>query len=144
MAVLAAAASILRANQGEGNWSRRRRGEFTTTDSNYNIRQFVLRCYCTFPVLITNYDSITPAWQFIGSCRRSGRLGDGPLISRFRSSACSARRLSSADTEGEGTAGAEITVPDLTTIYQGNASLIAVRAQFPFCSPRPCKLATTG
>ena len=84
--------------KGKHNWSRRR-GEFTTTDSNYNIRQFVLRCYCTFPVLITNYDSITPAWQFICSCLRSGRLGDGPLISRFHSSERSARRLSSADAE---------------------------------------------
>lgn len=47
-----------------------RQGEFTTTDSNYNIRQFVLRCYRTSPVLITNYDSITPSWQFICSCLR--------------------------------------------------------------------------
>lgn len=47
-----------------------RQGDFTTTDSNYNIRQFVLRCYRTFPVLITNYDSITPSWQFICSCLR--------------------------------------------------------------------------
>lgn len=84
--------------KGKDNWSRQW-GEFTTTDSNYNIRQFVLRCYCTFPVLITNYDSITPAWQFICSCLRSGRLADGPLISRFHSSERSARRLSSADAE---------------------------------------------
>lgn len=63
------AASFLIANQGKRNQSRRQ-DEFTTTDSNYNIRQFVLRCYCTFPVLITNYDSITPTWQFICSCLR--------------------------------------------------------------------------
>lgn len=36
--------------------SSRQRDAFTTTDSNGNVRQFVLRCYCTFPVLITNYD----------------------------------------------------------------------------------------
>ena len=84
--------------KGKRIWSRQR-DAFTTTDSNGNIRQFVLRCYCTFPVLITNYDSITPAWQFICSCLCSGRLGVGPLISRFHSSERSARRLSSAGAE---------------------------------------------
>lgn len=79
--------------------SSRQRDAFTTTDSNGNVRQFVLRCYCTFPVLITNYDSITPAWQFICSCLCSGRLRVGPLISRFHSSERSARRLSSAGAE---------------------------------------------
>lgn len=89
---------FLRANQGKRNQSRRW-GEFTTPDSNYNIRQFVLRCYCTFPVLITNYDSITPPWQFICSCFCAGRRGDRPLIAPFRFSERAARRLSSADTE---------------------------------------------
>lgn len=65
----APAASFLRANQGKRNQSGRQR-EFTTTDSKCNRRQFVLRCYCTFPVLITNYDSITPTWQFVCSCLR--------------------------------------------------------------------------
>lgn len=97
-ALSVAAAGILRANQGETIWSRQQ-DAFTTTDSNGNVRQFVLRCYCTFPVLITNYDSITPAWQFICSCLCSGRLGVGPLISRFHSSERSARRLSSAGAE---------------------------------------------
>ena len=84
--------------KGKRIWSRQR-DAFTTTDSNGNVRQFVLRCYCTFPVLITNYDSITPAWQFICSCLCSGRLRVGPLISRFHSSERSARRLSSAGAE---------------------------------------------
>lgn len=98
VAIPVPAASFRSAYQGKSNESRRQ-GEFTATDSNYNIRQFVLRCYCAFPVLITNYGSITPTWQFICSCLCSGRLGDGPLISPFHFSARSARRLSSADTE---------------------------------------------
>lgn len=117
---------------------------FTATGADSSASQFVLRCYCTFPVLIANYDSISPPWHFTCSCSSGGGLAAGPLILPFPLQRALGTAAVISRQWGLRHCLSQITTPDLTTIYWGNTCLMALWVQFLLRSQRRCKLETTG
>lgn len=111
--------------------------------SGSGARQFVWRCYCTFAVLMANYDSISAPWQFIRS--RTGQGGWQPDPWRSLSAPARARRsCCHLQTPRAGTAfpsSLHLTSPHFPEEIPAQ---MALPVQLLLRSQRRCKLETTG